>query len=121
MEGDAGLWEFGASRKYDGRFGKPARIKDTLHVLQTESSADVQLDESALLPDLDQKNMKPSIHACKTAFTLIELLVVTAIITILTSLLLLSFSRPKQQAWKAVCLSNLHQIGAEIALYENEY
>lgn len=65
--------------------------------------------------------MKKSTNVRKTAFTLIELLVVVAMMAILASLLLPSLARAKQQAWKAVCLSNLHQVGASIKLYIDEH
>jgi prepilin-type N-terminal cleavage/methylation domain-containing protein len=61
--------------------------------------------------------MKMSKSIGKIGFTLIELLVVVTIIGILASLLLPSFSRAKQQAWKVVCLNNLRQGGISIKLY----
>lgn len=47
----------------------------------------------------------------QSGFTLVELLVVVAIIAILAALLLPVISRAKQKAHKAVCISNLHQLG----------
>jgi len=54
------------------------------------------------------------------AFTLIELLVVVAIIALLISILLPSLARAKEQAKKAVCLSNLKNIGSATATYAED-
>jgi prepilin-type N-terminal cleavage/methylation domain-containing protein/prepilin-type processing-associated H-X9-DG protein len=54
--------------------------------------------------------MKPS-TVKETGFTLIELLVVLAIVAIVAALLLPVISRARQKAQKAVCISNLHQLG----------
>lgn len=54
------------------------------------------------------------------AFTLIELLVVVAIIALLISILLPSLKRAKDQAKKAVCLSNLRDIGVASHEYASE-
>ena len=53
----------------------------------------------------------------KRGFTLIELLVVIAIIAILAAILFPVFSRAREQARKAACLSNAKQIGMALAMY----
>ncbi|MBX3111035.1 MAG: type II secretion system protein [Fimbriimonadaceae bacterium] len=55
------------------------------------------------------------------AFTLIELLVVVAIIAVLAAILFPVFAQAKATAKKAVCLSNLKQIGLAIAMYRPDY
>jgi prepilin-type processing-associated H-X9-DG protein/prepilin-type N-terminal cleavage/methylation domain-containing protein len=57
----------------------------------------------------------------RNSFTLLELLVVIAIILILMALLLVSFGKARQSAWKAACASNLHQIDLAHRMYMNDW
>ena len=57
----------------------------------------------------------------KTGFTLIELLVVVSIIALLVSILLPSLSRARAVARRAVCGSNLHQLGVGTAMFAHDY
>ena len=56
----------------------------------------------------------------RSAFTLVELLVVIGIVGILSSLLLPTLSRAKSLAKRAVCVSNLKQIGMANLLYAED-
>jgi prepilin-type N-terminal cleavage/methylation domain-containing protein len=56
----------------------------------------------------------------KKGFTLIELLVVIAIIAILASIVMPALSRAREAARRAICISNLHNIGLMVAMYAND-
>jgi prepilin-type N-terminal cleavage/methylation domain-containing protein/prepilin-type processing-associated H-X9-DG protein len=62
-----------------------------------------------------------SLTSKKKAFTLIELLVVIAIISILAAILFPVFARARENARKAVCMSNLKQIGLAAMMYVQDY
>jgi len=63
--------------------------------------------------------MKPASNG-EQGFTLIELLVVIAIVAILAALLLPALASAREQGRKAVCLSNLRQMGIALQGYAND-
>jgi len=56
----------------------------------------------------------------RKAFTLIEMLVVIAIIAILAALLMPAISRAREEAYKASCISNVHQVGLYLQSYRTD-
>ncbi len=60
-------------------------------------------------------------HTTRQGFTLIEVLVVVAIIALLIAILLPSLAASREQGRRAVCLSNLHQLGVAMSLYATDF
>lgn len=68
-------------------------------------------------PSTIQSSILPTFHASPfRGFTLIELLVVIAIISILAAITFLVFSKAREKARQATCISNQRQIAIELAV-----
>jgi prepilin-type N-terminal cleavage/methylation domain-containing protein len=75
------------------------------------------LDTGYWIPDIQHPASRIQ-H--RHGFTLIELLVVVAIIAVLAAMLLPALRRAKAQAKRAVCASNLRQVGIIMAAYASD-
>ena len=67
------------------------------------------------------KKLMRAQQTCRSAFTLIELLVVIAILAILAALVMPALASAKLAGGKAVCISNLRQIGIAIQNYASDF
>lgn len=90
-------------------------------ILTENQGASCQLMEKTI--DSSSPTTRPSIDRCnatiqrRRGFTLIEVLVVVAIIALLVAILLPSLSAAREQARRAVCLSNKKQIALALGSY----
>ncbi len=57
----------------------------------------------------------------RSGFTLIELMVVVGVVSTLTALLLPALSKARESGRKALCSSNLHQLGLAMTMYLDDY
>jgi prepilin-type N-terminal cleavage/methylation domain-containing protein len=68
-----------------------------------------------------ERNRVPCHRSLRLAFTLVELLVVIAIIALLAALLLPGLKQVKERSRRAVCISNLRQIGIIYLSYADDH
>jgi len=98
-------------------------------VFRKEGGAFAPASPSPGSPEIENKgkikinggDAKMLMNSQKRGFTLIELLVVIAIIAILAAILFPVFSRAREQARKAACLSNAKQIGTALMMYAQDW
>jgi type II secretory pathway pseudopilin PulG len=64
--------------------------------------------------------MTCEVRHARVGFTLVEIVVVIAIITALGGIIFAAMGPAREKARRAVCMSNLHQIGIAITLYRND-
>jgi prepilin-type N-terminal cleavage/methylation domain-containing protein/prepilin-type processing-associated H-X9-DG protein len=69
----------------------------------------------------DSQSVRSRGRCSESGFTLIELLVVISIISILAAILLPVFATVREKARQSACLSNLRQLSAATAIYQQDY
>jgi len=78
-------------------------------------------NDKTSLSALKRQSLRRSANTGHQGFTLIELLVVVAIIGILAAMLFPAFSQARESARRAVCLSNLRQVGMALQMYTMDH
>jgi prepilin-type N-terminal cleavage/methylation domain-containing protein/prepilin-type processing-associated H-X9-DG protein len=101
------------ANRYAEARNRPPRVCDARNGSLTAMSFRIRISELFRISDFGFRT-----SGC--AFTLVELLVVIAIIAVLASLLLPALGRSKAQAYNAVCLNNLRQLGMATRLYSDD-